>query len=74
MMIAHQPEKDLSSLPREALVRWPTVKRVIPVSHSTWNNGVKSGRYPKSYQIGKRSVAWRWGEILDYLDSLRDAA
>lgn len=35
----------------------------IPVSKSTWWEGVKSGRYPKPIKLGPRITAWRAEDI-----------
>ncbi len=35
----------------------------IPVSKSTWWNGVKSGRFPKPVKLGPRITAWRVDDI-----------
>lgn len=35
----------------------------IPVSKSTWWDGVKSGRYPKPVKLGPRITAWRVEDI-----------
>lgn len=35
----------------------------IPVSKSTWWQGVKDGRYPKSLKLGPRITVWRAEEI-----------
>jgi len=48
------------SLPETGLVRLHQILEVIPVSKSTWWNGVKSGRYPKPvYHLGPRITAWK---------------
>jgi prophage regulatory protein len=39
------------------------IPALIPVSSTTWWEGVKSGRYPKAHKIGKRAVAWRVEDI-----------
>ena len=42
----------------------PPILAVIPVSKSTWWNGVKSGRYPQPVRtLGKRITAWRVEDI-----------
>ena len=48
----------------------PPILPIIPVSRSTWLNGVKSGRYPKSYKLGKRSTGWRVQDIRALLEEL----
>lgn len=35
----------------------------IPVSPSTWWQGVKDGRFPKSMKLGPRTTVWRAEDI-----------
>ena len=35
----------------------------IPVSRSTWYQGIKDGRFPKPVKLGVRSSAWRAEDI-----------
>lgn len=35
----------------------------IPVSKSTWWQGVQSGRYPQPIKLGPRITAWRVEDI-----------
>lgn len=35
----------------------------IPVSKSTWWQGVKDGRYPQPIKLGPRTTAWRAEDI-----------
>ncbi len=42
----------------------PPIPAIIPVSKSTWWDGVKSGRYPQPVRsLGKRITAWRVEDI-----------
>lgn len=41
----------------------PPILGIIPVSKSTWWNGVASGRYPKGVKISPRCTAWRAADI-----------
>ena len=36
----------------------------IPVSKSTWWEGVRSGRYPRPVKLGPRITAWRVEDII----------
>ncbi|MEF3695549.1 helix-turn-helix transcriptional regulator [Desulfolutivibrio sp.] len=48
----------------------------IPVSRSTWWQGVKDGRFPAPVKIGPRTTAWRAEDIQELINSLaggRDA-
>lgn len=50
-------------LPAEGYARLPQILAAIPVSKSSWWNGVKSGKYPKPVKLGPRTTAWRVDDI-----------
>ncbi len=53
-------------LPLTGLVRLPRILAPhgpIPVSKSSWWQGVKDGRYPKPVKLGPRITAWRVEDI-----------
>jgi prophage regulatory protein len=41
----------------------PPIPAIIPVSKSTWWNGVKDGRFPRPVKLGPRVTAWRAEDI-----------
>ena len=41
----------------------PPIPAVIPVSKSTWWNGIKEGRFPQSVKLGSRTTVWRVEDI-----------
>jgi hypothetical protein len=41
----------------------PPIPGVIPVSKSTWWEGVKSGRFPKPTKLGPHTSAWHVADI-----------
>ena len=41
----------------------PPIPPIIPVSRSTWLEGVKTGRYPKAVKLSPRVVVWRAADI-----------
>jgi predicted DNA-binding transcriptional regulator AlpA len=48
----------------------PPIPAVIPVSKSTWWEGVKSGRYPQPVRtLGLRITAWRVEDIRALIDA-----
>lgn len=53
----------LNTLPSTGFLRLPQVLQFIPVSKSTWWDGVKSGRFPKPIQLSERITAWRAEDI-----------
>ena len=48
----------------------PPIPPIIPVSKSTWWNGVKSGRYPKPVKLGLRITAWRVEDIRALIETV----
>lgn len=49
----------------------PPVPPIIPVSRSTWWDGVKSGRFPQPVKIGPRCTAWMAEDIRALVESFR---
>jgi prophage regulatory protein len=41
----------------------PPIPAVIPISKSSWWQGVKDGRYPAPVKLGPRTTAWRVEDI-----------
>jgi prophage regulatory protein len=69
-------------LPETGYVRLPQIigdpnasepiPAVIPVSRSTWWNGVRSGRYPQPVRtLGARITAWRVEDIRALIESTK---
>lgn len=56
-------------LPETGFVRLPTILKVYPIGKSTWWQGVKDGRFPKPVKLGKRTTAWRVGDINALIES-----
>jgi predicted DNA-binding transcriptional regulator AlpA len=48
----------------------PPVPPLIPVSKSTWWQGVKAGRFPKPVKLGIKTTAWRVEDIRALIDRL----
>ena len=64
---------DYGSLPETGYVRLPSIilpKGPIPVSKSTWWEGVRDGRFPKPVKLGPRITAWRVEDIRELIDSI----
>lgn len=57
---------EFPSFPQSGFVR---IKQIlapcgpIPVSRSTWWQGIKDGRFPKPLKLGKRVTVWRAEDI-----------
>ncbi len=50
-------------LPAVGFTRLTTILTLIPVSPSSWWQGVKDGRYPPAVKLGPRTTAWRVEDI-----------
>jgi len=71
----------MSQLPETGFVRLPQIigdpdetppiPPVIPVSKSTWWEGVRTGRYPQPVRtLGRRITAWKAEDIRELVRSL----
>ncbi len=58
-----------------ALYRLPEVLRdFVPVSRTTWFEGIRRGIYPKPIKIGHRAVAWRHEDLVALVERFNAAA
>lgn len=48
----------------------PPTPALIPVSKSTWWQGVKDGRFPKPVKLSARTTAWRVEDIYALIEQL----
>ena len=51
----------------ERLLRRPEVQQLTALPTSTLYRMLKEGRFPSPVKIGVRAVAWRAGEVADWL-------
>lgn len=47
----------------------PPITPVIPVSRTTWWNGVKTGKFPAPVKLGPGITAWRVEDIRAYIEA-----
>jgi prophage regulatory protein len=45
-----------------------TMAAIIPISRSSFLQGVRDGRFPKPIKLGKRTTAWRVADIRKLID------
>jgi hypothetical protein len=65
-----------NGIPEAGLVRLSQIigdkkKRIppiIPISKSSWWDGVKKGKYPKPLKLGERTTYWRVEDIRTLID------
>ena len=50
----------------------PPIQPILPISKSSWWDGVKTGRFPKAIKIGANTTVWREEEIRSLVDKLAD--
>ena len=58
------------SNPQTSLLRVKQVLEKIPVSRTTWWQGVKDGKFPQPVKLGPRTTAWRTSDIDALINSL----
>jgi len=54
----------------ERLIRLPELQRLIPLGRSTIWLKVKRGELPAPRKVSKRAVAWRYSDIVTYINNL----
>lgn len=42
----------------------PPIPPIIPISATSWWNGVKSGKYPKPTKLGPKTTVWKGSGLL----------
>ncbi len=58
------------TIPATGFLRLAQVLTIIPVSKSTWFEGVRAGRYPKPVKIGPRASGWKAEDIIALIEQL----
>ena len=54
---------ELQELPQTGLLRIKQVLKFIPVSRSSWWQGVRTSKYPKPIKLGERTTCWKAEDI-----------
>jgi len=54
----------------DGLLRLPEVLALVPVSPSTWWQGIREGRFPSGVKLGARCTAWRASDVRELLARL----
>ena len=68
---------DNPEFPKTGLVRLSQIlapNGPIPVSKSTWWEGVKDGRFPKSQKLGPRTTVWKAEDVRALFEAPAEAA
>ena len=59
--------KNMHEKPSDSLVRIGKIvgpNGLIPVSRSSFYQGIRDGIYPKAVRLGKRTSVWRMSELM----------
>lgn len=56
-------EEALTTEEPERLLRMPEVLARIPVSRTTWLEGIQAGKFPQPVRLTARTLAWRERDI-----------
>ena len=49
----------------------PPIEPIIPISKSSWWNGVRKGKYPKPVKLGENTTVWHEDDIRELINSLK---
>lgn len=49
----------------------PPIPPIIPVSRSSWWDGVKKGKFPKPVKLRERTTAWRVEDIRNLIEQYK---
>lgn len=60
-----QKHEDLRMMAPPELIRLKQVLEILPLSKSTWWDGIKKGIYPKPIKLSPRVSCWRLDEITE---------
>jgi prophage regulatory protein len=52
----------------ERIVRLEEIQKIIGLGRCTIKEMVKSGKFPKPFHIGKRSIGWKLSSINKWID------
>lgn len=52
-----------------SFVRLPEVIRLTGLGRSTVYRLAQLGEFPRPYKLGPRTSGWKWGELVQWLDS-----
>ena len=59
---------DQKNIDFNRLIRLTEVLTLLPISKSTWWEGVRQGKYPQPVKLGKRLTCWRLSDVLELTD------
>jgi prophage regulatory protein len=51
------------------LIRLNEVLELLPISKSTWWEGVRTRKYPQPVRLGRRLTCWRLADILALVET-----
>jgi len=66
-------QDDFPRLPETGFLRLPKVLELIPVSETTWWDGVREGRFPPPVKLSARCSAWSVATIQRLIQQLSGA-
>lgn len=79
--VSARSQASLHALPETGFLRlWQIIgdkknnlPALIPVSRTTFLNGVKDGKYPKPIKLSERTTAWRVDDIRELISAINQA-
>jgi len=63
------PSYDTQSSDLSALLPLKQVLNIVPLSRSSWLNGVRRGIYPQPIRLSPRRIAWLSSEVISLVET-----
>ncbi|MFC1659601.1 helix-turn-helix transcriptional regulator [Pseudomonadota bacterium] len=60
----------INNISEIGFLRLPKILQLIPISKSSWWEGVKNGKFPKPVKLGIRTTAWKSEDIKNLIERL----
>jgi len=59
---------------QDRIIKIPEVETLTAKSRSSIYQMMKDGTFPKSIPLGARSVGWRYGDVIDWINNQAQAS
>ena len=62
----------MEKVDKSQLLRRPEVAQLLGIGQSTWSRWVAEGRAPRPIRLSSHTVAWRYSDILAFINDRED--
>jgi predicted DNA-binding transcriptional regulator AlpA len=58
-------------LPEAGFLRLPQILSLIPISRSSWWDGIRKGKYPKGIKLSTHTTVWAAADIRQLIEKIQ---